>query len=104
MGRDPTWTPDYRDPSAVLNVQLDSRFVGATNWARFDSPAYDRQLRDAARLRGAARYRAYGNLDVQLARDAAPMLAVDFFNDAELVSKRVGCVTRPFDLAAICLR
>ena len=99
-----TWTPDYRDPSAVLNVQLDSRFIGATNWSRFHSPAYDRRLRAAARLRGAPRYRAYGRLDVRLAGEEAPMLAVDFFNDAALVSKRVGCVNRPFELAVICLR
>ena len=99
-----TWTPDYRDPSAVLNVQFDSRFIGATNWSRFHSPTYDRRLRSAARLRGDARYRTYGNLDVELARDVAPMLAVDLFNDAQLVSKRIGCVNGPSDLAAICLR
>jgi ABC-type transport system substrate-binding protein len=99
-----TWTPDYTDPYAVLNVQLDGRFVGATNWSRFESPKYNRLLRQAAALQGAARYRAYGALDVRLAGDAAPMVAVDYFNNAVLVSSTLGCVRQPFDLAAVCLR
>ncbi len=99
-----TWTPDYADPYAVLNIQLDARFIGATNWPRFDSARYNRLLRNAALLQGPARYRAYGALDVQLAREAAPMVAVDYLNDPVLVSKRVGCVGRSFDLAAVCLR
>jgi hypothetical protein len=54
-------------------------------------------------LRGAARLRAYAALDERLAREAAPMIAVEVLNDATLVSGRVGCVTRPFDLSAVCL-
>ena len=37
-----TWTPDFDDPFSVLNVQLDGRFIGATNWSRFDSAKYNR--------------------------------------------------------------
>jgi peptide/nickel transport system substrate-binding protein len=99
-----TWVPDYSDPYAVLNIQLDGRFIGATNWSRFDSPGYNRLLRRAAGLQGAARYRAYGRVDVRLARHAAPMVAVDYLTEPVLVSGRVGCVRKPFDLAAICLR
>jgi peptide/nickel transport system substrate-binding protein len=98
------WVPDYRDPYAVLNVLLDGRAIGTQNWARFDSAEYNRELRRAASLNGAARYRAYGALDVRLARDAAPMVAVEVLHDATLVSKRVGCVTTPFSLTGICLR
>ena len=32
------------------------------------------------------------------------MIAVEALNDATLVSGRVGCVTQPFELAAVCLR
>jgi peptide/nickel transport system substrate-binding protein len=99
-----TWTADYGDPYSVLNVQLDGRFIGETNWARFSSPEANRLLRRAAGLRGAARYRAYGELDVRLARDEAPMVAVDFVTDPLLVSKRLGCVAGSFDLAAVCIR
>ncbi|MBA3429384.1 MAG: hypothetical protein H0U07_12565 [Actinobacteria bacterium] len=98
------WLADYDDPYAVLNVLLDGRFVGRTNWARFDSPEHNRLLRRAARLQGAARYRAYGELDVRLARDAAPLIAIDYPNEPTLVSKRVGCVTPRFDLTAVCLK
>ena len=99
-----TWLADYDDPYAVLNVQLEGQFIGEWNWARFASPTYDRLLRGAARLRGPDRYRAYGELDVRLARDAAPMVAIDFLNDPVLISKRLGCVRASFDLAAVCLK
>lgn len=100
------WTPDYLDPYQYLNVLLDGRFVSGTNIGRFNSPEYNRLMRQAGRVRGAERYRAYGELDVQLARDAAPLAALSFFNDATLVSKRVGCVVlRPtLDLTAVCLK
>jgi peptide/nickel transport system substrate-binding protein len=98
------WVPDYVDPYAALNVRFDGRFIGATNWARFDSPKYNRLLKRAALLQGATRYRAFGDLDVRLARDAAPMAAVDVLNEATLVSSRIGCVPRPFALTAVCLR
>jgi peptide/nickel transport system substrate-binding protein len=99
-----TWTPDYDDPYAVLNIQLDGRFIGATNWSRFNSPTFNRLLRDAARLPGAARTRAYSDLDVRLARDAAPMVAIDYLNYPVLVSKRIGCVGRSFELVALCIK
>lgn len=99
-----TWTADYPDPYAILNMQLDSSFVGSSNPSRFNSPLYDRLLRRTADLKGAARYRAYGGLDVQLVRDAAPMIGIDVLNDAVLVSRRTGCVRRPFQLASLCLK
>src|SRR5262249_25686542 len=100
------WGPDYLDPYSVLNLLFDGSFIGSTNWGRFDSPSYNRLLRRAARLTGRARYAAYGALDVKLARDAAPMVAVSISNTPTLVSKRTGCtVFRPqLDLTAMCLR
>ena len=96
--------PDYADPFAILNIKFDGRFVGSTNWGRFDDGEANRALRHAASLDGAARYSAYAALDARLAREFAPMIAVEVLNDATLVSGRVGCVTRPFDLAAVCLK
>ena len=100
------WTPDYIDPFSYLNLFFESRFIGSSNNARLDSPVYDRLLREAAGLEGAARARAYGLLDVRLARDAAPMVATTFLNEPTLVSKRVGCIVlRPeLDLTAVCLK
>ena len=104
------WAPDYIDPYAYLNPFFESRFIGNSNAARFDSPGYDRLLREAAGLQGEARARAYGALDARIARDAAPMVATAFVNDAALVSARVGCVVMrpgpsiPLDLTAVCLK
>jgi peptide/nickel transport system substrate-binding protein len=98
------WAPDYTDPFAILNVRFDGRFVGLANWARFDDAEANRALRHASSLAGSARHQAYAALDARLAREFAPMIAVEVLNDATLVSKRVSCVTQPFDLAAVCLR
>jgi len=101
------WSPSYIDPFAYINLLFDRRFVGATNFTRFTSGAYDRQMRQAARLpQGTGRNTAYSTIDVRLARELAPLAAVDFLNEPTLVSKRVGCIIlRPvLDLTAVCLK
>lgn len=103
------WAPDYFDPSTYINTLLDGRLlkaVGNTNYAHLNSPRYNRLMARAARLQGNARSHAYGNLDIRLARDAAPMVAYAFTKESTLVSRRVGCrVLRPWlDLAAACLK
>lgn len=100
------WTPDYIDPYAYVNRLLDARFVGGTNLAYFVSAKYNRLMRLAARLEGEARYRRYGDLDIDLARSAAPLVPVEFFDEPTLVSTRVGCIVlRPaLDLTAVCLK
>ena len=69
-GRDPTPT----STSGSTDGQSGSPNFG--NLSYFNSPKYNRLLDDASRLTGAARYRAYGELDVQISRDAAPMIPV----------------------------
>jgi ABC-type oligopeptide transport system substrate-binding subunit len=100
---------DYPDPYAMLNVLFEGKFAKGdflSNFSRFDSRKWNGLLERAARRRGAARYRAYGRLDVRLARDAAPAAA--YANDElfTLVSRRTGCVhVHPgLDLGAVCLR
>jgi ABC-type transport system substrate-binding protein len=105
------WFPDYFDPAGFLNSLFDGRNVPkagpyGSNWAYFNSARYNRLLRDAAQLKGAARYRAYGRLDVDLTRNAAPVSAYMVEDVYTFVSKRAGCViTNPFlDLSAVCLK
>jgi peptide/nickel transport system substrate-binding protein len=101
------WQPSYVDPYAYLNQLLDGRYAGGTNFTRFNSRAYNQQMRQTANvLQNSERRRAYGALDVRIAREAAPLAAVDFLKEPTLVSKRVGCIVlRPvLDLTAVCLK
>ena len=63
--------PTTPTPQAMLNPMLDDSSVGPT----FDDPAYQRRLAAAARLSGPERYLTYGKLDLDLARNAAPLVA-----------------------------
>ena len=101
------WSPSYIDPYAYINLLFDRRFLGATNFSRFASAPYDREMRRAALMpQGSLRNGAYATLDAKLSRDPAPVAAVDFLNEPTLVSPRVGCIVlRPvLDLTAVCLK
>jgi len=96
---------DNLDPYNMINAVLDPRSPFGVP-AHFGVPAYLRLMAKAARLTGAARYRAYGKLDVELARKQAPLLPYSYDNQLVLVSKRVGCIVfNPnLDLGAVCLK
>jgi len=102
------WTPDFLDPFTYINSLLDGQFVSTNNLSHFNVEKYNLLMRKTARLQGAARYRAYGALDVRLAREAAPMVAISYLKEFALVSKRVDrrcIVLRPeLDLTAVCLK
>jgi ABC-type transport system substrate-binding protein len=97
------------DPAVFLSGMFDGRTIGRSgfvNWSYFNSARYNRLLDQASRLVGARRYRASGELDVQLSRDAAPAIPYAYDNALTLVSARTGCViVNPYlDLAAVCLK
>lgn len=101
--------PDYFDPYAMLNILFDGRLIGTPysfNLSYFNSPKPNAALATASRLVGAARYRAYGKLDVELARDQAPAAAYENESVLTFVSKRAGCLVlnTGLDLAAVCLK
>jgi ABC-type transport system substrate-binding protein len=101
--------PDYLDPYAVLNLLLDGRQIRkpySNNLARFNSAKYNALLARASRLTGAARYSAYGRLDVDIAQNAAPLAAYEAESVFNFVSKRASClVFNPsLDIAAVCLK
>jgi len=100
------WTPDFVDPYGYINRLLDTQDVGGTNLARFDESEYVGPMRRAASLQGAERTRAYAQLDLQLSRDAAPIVPFLVLNEATLVSARVGCMLlRPsLVLTTACLK
>ena len=86
------WFADYPDPFDFINVLLDGQNIqdaNNSNYAYFNSPKYNKLMADAAKLSGPARYDAYGKLDVDLMRNAAPWAPLSNGNVREFISNRV---------------
>jgi ABC-type oligopeptide transport system substrate-binding subunit len=97
------WIPDYPDPGDVLGPLLTT----GGEVPSFTDRAYQRQLAQAAQLTGPNRYRNYGRLDLDLARNAAPLIAYANSSAPDFFSARIGCQTYGVygvDLAALCIK
>jgi hypothetical protein len=73
----------------------------------FNDPTYKRELAAAARRSGPERYLTYGNLDLDLARNGAPLAAFGNGATYDFFSARIGCPAFGFygiDLNALCVR
>ena len=66
-------------------------------------PAYNKKMDAAARLRGDARYRAYGNLDIDITRNQSPLVVLFNQNTREFVSDKIGCATYSYAWAGLNL-
>jgi peptide/nickel transport system substrate-binding protein len=102
------WGNVSNDPD-ILEFLFHGRAIGrpdSGNLSYFDSRTFNRRFDRAARLSGEARNRAYGELDLLLARDAAPAVPYAVGNNLTFVSSKVGCITlNPYiDLTAVCLK
>jgi ABC-type oligopeptide transport system substrate-binding subunit len=90
------WQADYPDPSNFINILLDGRNIPAegstNNSALFNTPKFNRLMDRAALLTGDARYRAYGQLDIQIMKEAAPWAPYINSNNRMLVSSRISNV------------
>lgn len=91
------WTPNIPDPHAYINLLLEAQFASGATVTGFRSRVFRSAMQRAARApQQRERSRAYAALDVALARDAAPLAALNVVNEVTLVSGRVGCmVLRP---------
>ncbi len=105
------WIADYADPFDFINVLLSGDSLHASNnnnVAYFNDPKYNKAMLAASRLVGNPRYNAYGALDVDITKNAAPWAARATINDQIYVSKRTGCFTfnptYAVDLAAVCIK
>jgi peptide/nickel transport system substrate-binding protein len=106
------WLQDYPDPFDFMNVLLSGKSITPrfnNNIALFDDPAFNRRLEAASRLKGEKRYRTYGQIDIDMMRQAAPWAPLNNSTQRELVSKRVGCYAAPgaygwMSIAAVCLK
>jgi peptide/nickel transport system substrate-binding protein len=99
------YSVDYPDPSDFIDLPFtgsDAAFPGA------GASAYKARIAAASRLGGERRLRAYGQLDVDLARHAAPAVAFANLTGDDFFSARIGCqLFQPIygmDLAALCER
>lgn len=94
----------FGDPSEFLNSVLVGRYIAAL--APHDKATL-RALAAAARLSGAARERAYGRLDVKLARRAT-LVPLGYATEQDFFSARMGCrIYQPYygmDLGALCIK
>jgi ABC-type oligopeptide transport system substrate-binding subunit len=102
------WHMDYFDPYDFIFLLDGStiRPANNSNYSYFNNPQYNRKIAAAASLVGQARYRAFGNLDVDLAKNAAPLASYITDNQRYLVSKSTGCFfyqpVYELDIASIC--
>ena len=103
------WVADDPDPSDFLGPLFgDPPGPGSNNVSGFADRRWVTRLRRADRLSGSARYRALGDLDVELMRTYAPVAPVAAPSEVRIVSPRLGCVRFDamggFDLRTACLR
>jgi ABC-type oligopeptide transport system substrate-binding subunit len=105
------WIADYADPYDFINVLLSGDSLhdsNNNNVAYYNDPTFNKQMTAASNMSGAARYKAYGNLDVNMMLKNPPWAARNNFNDRILLSSRIGCFTfnstYSLDYAALCLK
>jgi peptide/nickel transport system substrate-binding protein len=105
-----SWHANRYDPFDYVRL-LDGgilRPVNNVNFAYFNDPEYNAKIAAANQLDGRAREDAFGAIDVEIARDAAPWASYAVPNDRYYFSDRVGCQlyspAYTLNLAALCLR
>jgi ABC-type oligopeptide transport system substrate-binding subunit len=91
---DEGWVADYADPYDFINVLLSGENIHDTNnnnFAYFNDPSYNKKMNQAALLSGNARAKAYGNLDIDLMKNAAPWAARSNGTNRYVFSNHLGC-------------
>jgi peptide/nickel transport system substrate-binding protein len=101
------WITDYADPGSFLET-FRRGTAGLVNVSAFDEARWSSRIDRAAALTGEERYAAFGALDRDLMREAAPVAPLLVDNLLIFTSARVGCVNfhpRGFvNYVALCLR
>jgi oligopeptide transport system substrate-binding protein len=103
------WHMDYFDPYDFIFLVDGTtiRPANNVNFSYFNAPSFNRKITRAKTLVGLERYRAFSNLDHDLARNASPLATYASPNDRHYVSSRTGCYhyhpVFTYDYAALCL-
>jgi len=93
---DEGWLADYADPYDFVNVLLSGDTIHDTNnnnFAYFNSAKFNKLMSQAQQLTGNARYKAYGNLDINIMKNAAPWAPRSNGTNRLVLSSHVGNFT-----------
>jgi ABC-type transport system substrate-binding protein len=86
------WCSDYPDPYDWLNVLLYGGNIVAennVNYSYFNSSPWNKKMNNAARLVGPKRLKVYGQLDLDITKQAAPFAAERTYNNRYFFSDNV---------------
>ena len=86
------WIADYFDPFDFINVLLDGSNIqdkNNNNYSYWNNAKYNKLMKAASKLTGQARYTAYGNLDVDIMKNAAPWIPMFNYTSRDFIGPRV---------------
>jgi hypothetical protein len=92
LGVSTGWCSDYPDPYDWLNVLFDGNFIQAennVNYSYMNLPKWNRRMEAAAKLVGPKRFKVYGQLDLDLMREVAPVAVERTYNKRYFFFNRV---------------
>ena len=92
MGVSMGWCSDYPDPYDWINVLLFGGNIlpeNNVNYSYFNSSKWNARMNNAAKLVGPKRLKVYGQLDLDIMSQAAPMAAERTYNNRYFFSNRV---------------
>jgi len=92
MGVSMGWCSDYPDPYDWINILLYGKSIQAennVNYSYMHIKKWNTKMEKAARLVGPTRLKVYGNLDISIMKQVAPMAIERTYNNRYFFSNRV---------------
>jgi ABC-type transport system substrate-binding protein len=92
MGVSMGWCSDYPDPYDWINILLYGPSIQAennVNYSYMNIPKWNKKMAQAARLVGPKRLTVYGNLDLTIMKQVAPMAVERTYNNRYFFSNKV---------------
>jgi ABC-type oligopeptide transport system substrate-binding subunit len=86
------WCSDYPDPYDWLNILLNGAAIlpeNGVNYSYMDISKWNTKMNKAARLTGPKRLSTYGKMDIDIAKQVAPMANMRTYNSRYIFSNRV---------------
>src|SRR5215218_7555191 len=92
MGVSMGWCSDYPDPYDWINILLYGKSIqdeNNVNYSYFNHPTWNKRMENAAKLVGPKRLAVYGQMDIDIMKQAAPMAVERTYNNRYFFSNRV---------------